>query len=218
MMKLLSVNVSLPREAIHMRKPVTTGIFKEPVRGRVMLRRLNLDGDGQADLENHGGEYKAVYAYAIEHYDHWRQELGRDGFPPGQFGENFTVQGMTEDDVHIGDVFRVGSALVQVTQPRSPCYKLGLKMGLPHFPKQFLASGRVGFYLRVLEEGEVGAGDLIERVRIDPERITVREMLRLLYIERDDREALARALRIQALSPRRRAAFEERLCRTGECE
>jgi MOSC domain-containing protein YiiM len=217
MMNLLSVNVSLPKHVPHGDKTVVTGIFKEPVGGRVMLRRLNLEGDGQADLQNHGGEYKAVYAYAIEHYDFWKRELGRDGFPPGQFGENFTVQGMTEDDVHIGDVFHVGSALIQVTQPRSPCYKLALKMGLPHFPKQFLASGRVGFYLRVLEEGEVGAGDAVERVLVDPERLTVREMLRLLYAERDDRATIERALRIQALSPRRRAAFQERLCRGGEC-
>jgi len=218
MMKLLSVNVSLPKPVAHGDETVVTGIFKEPVGGPVMLRRLNLEGDGQADPQNHGGEYKAVYAYAIEHYEFWKRELGRDGFPPGQFGENFTVQGMTEDDIHIGDAFRVGSALIQVTQPRSPCYKLAVKMGLPNFPKQFLASGRVGFYLRVLEEGEVGAGDAVERVLVDPERLTVREMLRLLYAERDDRAAIERALRIQALSPRRRAAFQERLRKGGDCE
>ncbi|HYB72981.1 MAG TPA: MOSC domain-containing protein [Candidatus Sulfotelmatobacter sp.] len=217
-MKLLSVNVSLPKPVAHGDETVVTGIFKEPVGGPVMLRRLNLEGDGQADPQNHGGEYKAVYAYAIEHYEFWKRELGRDGFPPGQFGENFTVQGMTEDDIHIGDAFRVGSALIQVTQPRSPCYKLAVKMGLPNFPKQFLASGRVGFYLRVLEEGEVSAGDAVERVLVDPERLTVREMLRLLYAERDDRAAIERALRIQALSPRRRAAFQERLRKGGECE
>ena len=218
MMKLLSVNVSLPKEISHNNKAVTTGIFKEPVQGRVMLRRLNLEGDGQADLDNHGGEYKAVYAYAMEHFDYWKREVGRSDFSAGQFGENFTVQGMGEDNVHIGDVFRVGSALVQVTQPRAPCFKLGLKMGSAHFPKLFLASGRVGFYLRVLKEGEVGAGDVIERVTMDPEHMTVREMVRLLYVDRDDREALERALRIQALSPRRRGAFEERLAKAGECE
>ena len=217
-MKLLSVNVSLPKPVAHGDETVVTGIFKEPVGGPVMLRRLNLEGDGQADPQNHGGEYKAVYAYAIEHYEFWKRELGRDGFPPGQFGENFTVQGMTEDDIHIGDAFRVGSALIQVTQPRSPCYKLAVKMGLPNFPKQFLASGRVGFYLRVLEEGEVSAGDAVERVLVDPERLTVGEMLRLLYAERDDRAAIERALRIQALSPRRRAAFQERLRKGGDCE
>ncbi len=218
MMRLLSVNVSLPKEISHNNKTVTTGIFKEPVQGRVVLRRLNLVGDGQADLENHGGEYKAVYAYTMEHFDYWKRELGRSDFSVGQFGENFTVQGMGEDDVHTGDLFRVGSAMVQVTQPRAPCFKLGLKMGSAHFPKLFLSSGRVGFYLRVLEEGEVGAGDVIERVRMDPERMTVREMVRLLYVDREDREALERALRIQALSPRRRGAFEERLAKAGECE
>lgn len=217
-MKLLSVNVSMPKEVSHMGKRVRTSIFKQPVSGRVMLRTLNLEGDAQADLENHGGAYKAVYGYSIEHYDHWKRELGRSDFNPGQFGENFTVQGMLEDQVHIGDVFRVGGAVVQVTQPRAPCFKLGLRMGLPQFPKLFLASGRVGFYLRAVEEGEVVAGDVIQRVRVDPERLTVLEMHRLLYVDRDDREALARALRVQALSPRRRAAFEERLARCKECE
>ncbi len=212
-MKLLSVNVSLPRDVPHMGKTVSTGIFKEAVTGRLILRTLNLEGDGQADLENHGGVYKAVYAYTVEHYDHWKRELRRSDLAPGQFGENFTVEGMAEDDVHIGDVFRVGGALVQVTQPRAPCYKLGLKMGMPRFSKMFLASGRVGFYLRVLEEGEVGAGDVIERVRMDPERLTVSEMNRLLYVTPDDCQTLERALRIEALSPRRRAAFEERLGR-----
>jgi len=212
-MMLLSVNVSLPRDVPHMKKRVSRGIFKEPVTGRVMLRTLNLDGDGQADRENHGGVYKAVYAYSIEHYEHWKRELGRSDFTPGQFGENFTVQGMAEDDVHIGDVFRVGAALVQVTQPRAPCYKLGLRMGMPQFPKLFLASGRVGFYLRVLEEGEVGAGDVVERVRVDPERMAVSDMNRLLYVKPADREALERALRIEALSPRRRRAFEELLAK-----
>ena len=212
-MMLLSVNVSLPRDVPHMKKIVSTGIFKEPVTGRVMLRTLNLDGDGQADRENHGGIYKAVYAYSTEHYEHWKRELGRSDFTPGQFGENFTVQGMAEEDVHIGDVFRVGGALVQVTQPRAPCYKLGVRMGMPQFPKLFLASGRVGFYLRVLEEGEVGAGDVVERVKVDPERMAVSEMNRLLYVKPADREALERALRIEALSPRRRRAFEELLAK-----
>ena len=118
-----------------MGKTVRTGIFKEAVHRRIMLRTLNLDGDEQADRENHGGLYKAVYAYSTEHYEHWKRELGRNDFTPGQFGENFTVQGMIEDDVHIGDVYRVGGARVQVTQPRAPCYKLGLKMGMPQFPK-----------------------------------------------------------------------------------
>jgi len=136
---------------------------------------LNLDGDAQSDLVNHGGIYKAVHVYSVENYDFWQHELQRDSFAAGQFGENFTVRRMLEDEVHIGDIFRVGGAKVEVTQPRVPCYKLSIKMGLAEFPKMFLASGRVGFMLRVLEEGEVGTGDTLERVAIGPEQITVRQ-------------------------------------------
>ncbi len=217
-MKLLSVNVSQPTEIAHGRGTVSTGIFKEPVAGRIMLRALNLDGDGQADLANHGGIHRAAYAYSIENYDYWRRELGRADLGFGQFGENFTVRGMVEDDVHIGDVFRVGDALVEVTQPRPPCFKLGIKMGMARFPKLFLASGRVGFYLRVLEEGEVGAGDVFERVESDPERVTVREMSHLLFFDPENLEGAKRALRIRALSPGWRGSFEERLTRAGVIE
>jgi MOSC domain-containing protein YiiM/predicted pyridoxine 5'-phosphate oxidase superfamily flavin-nucleotide-binding protein len=174
-MTLRSVNVSMPKDIVHNGKTVTTGIFKEPVEGRVTLRRLNLDGDGQADLWGHGGAFRAVYAYSFENYAYWARELGRDDFTVGQFGENFTVEGMLEDDVHVGDVFRVGSALVEVSQPRVPCYKLAIKMGIEGFQNQFLASGRMGFYFRVLEEGEVGAGDTIQLVKRDPRAMTVRE-------------------------------------------
>lgn len=214
-MKLLSVNVSLPKEVSHGSKTVSTGIFKEPVGGRIMLRQTSLDGDGQADLENHGGVDRAAYAYSVENYVHWRRELGRNAFAFGQFGENFTVEGMTEDEVHIGDVFRVGGALVEISQPRTPCFKLGIKMGMPGFPKMFLASGRVGFYLRVLEEGEVGAGDAFERVEIDPERMTVRETSRLLFFEPENLEGAKRALRVRALSPGWRDSFRERLVGAG---
>ena len=214
-MKLLSVNVSPPTEVMHGDNTVTTGIFKEPVDGRVMLRTLNLDGDGQADLVGHGGIYKAAYAYSVENCDYWKRELGRTDFAFGQFGENFTVEGMLEDVIHVGDVFRVGSALIEVTQPRVPCYKLGLKMGLSGFEKRFLASCRVGFYLRVLEEGGVGAGDVFEHVRMDPERMTVREICRLLYFDPENLEGTRRALRIRALSPGWRKSFEERLAKTG---
>ncbi len=217
-MKLLSVNVSLPKGIPHRRGTVETGIFKEPVSGRVMLRTLNLDGDGQADLVNHGGVHRAVYAYPVENYNHWRRELGRDGFGFGQFGENFTVQGMTEDDVHIGDVFRVGGALVEASQPRPPCFKLGIKMGMARFPKLFLASGRVGFYMRVLEEGEVGAGDVLDLVGSDPEQMTVREMSHLLFFDAENLEGAERALRIRALSPGWRGSFEERLIKAGVTE
>jgi MOSC domain-containing protein YiiM len=214
-MKLLSINVSLPKEVPHGRKTVSTGIFKEPLAGRVVLRKSNLDGDGQADLENHGGVDRAAYVYSVENYDHWRRELGRDDLAFGQFGENFTVEGMTEDDVHIGDVFRVGDALVEVSQPRPPCFKLGIKMGRARFPKLFLASGRVGFYLRVLEEGEVSAGDVFDRVESDPERMTVRETSRLLFFEPENLEGARRALRIRALSPGWHHSFEERLTKAA---
>jgi MOSC domain-containing protein YiiM len=214
-MKLLSVNVSPPREVVYGSKAVTTGIFKEPIHGRIMLGTLNLVGDGQADLVGHGGVYKAAYAYSVENYEYWKRELGRADLAFGQFGENFTVEGMLEDEVHVGDVYRVGGALVEVTQPRVPCYKLGIKMGLRGFEKMFLASYRVGFYLRVLEEGEVGAGDVLDRVRTDPERMTVREICRLLYFDPENLEGARKALRIRALSPGWRRSFEERLAKTG---
>ncbi len=214
-MKLLSVNISMPREIEYKGKTELTGIFKEPVDGRVALRTLNLDGDGQADLVGHGGAYKAAYAYSIENYDYWGRELDRSDFTHGQFGENFTVEGMLEDDVHIGDVFRVGSALVEVTQPRVPCYKLGVKMGQARFPKVFLASCRVGFYLRVLEEGEVGAGDEFARGEIHPERMTVRDMCHLLYFDSKNLDGARKALRIAALSPGWRESFEARLDKAG---
>ncbi|MFQ5973781.1 MAG: MOSC domain-containing protein, partial [Alphaproteobacteria bacterium] len=210
-MRLKSVNVSMPSEVLHEGKTVTTGIFKEPVAGRVMLRRLNLDGDGQADLWGHGGAFRAVLAYSFENYAHWAKQLGRDDYTLGQFGENFTVEGMLEDDVHVGDAFRVGSALVEVSQPRIPCFKLGIKMGIEGFQNRFLASGRVGFYFRVLEEGEVGAGDVIELVKRDPQALTVREVSNLLYFDKNNLEATRVALRIPALSHGWKGSFGERL-------
>ena len=223
-MKLLSVNVSLPKEVQNNGKTMTTGIFKEPVKKRVMLRTMNLDGDGQADLVGHGGIYKAVYVYSIENYEYWKSELSRNDFTYGQFGENFTVEGMLEDEIHIGDVFRVGGALVEVTQPRVPCAKLGFKMGMAKFPKLFLQNSRVGFYLRVLEEGEVGAGDVIERVKVDAERMTVREINHLLYFDQKNLAGAKKALRIRALSPGWRGSFKERLAKntkepleSGDC-
>ena len=214
-MELLSVNVSLGKEVSYKGKTVTTGIFKEPVNGRVVLRALNLDGDRQVDLKGHGGPYKAVCVYSIEQYQRWQKELGRDDFRHGQFGENFTVDGMPDDKTHVGDVFRVGNSLVQVTQPRVPCYRLGIKMGSPEFPKKFLQSNRVGFYMRVLQEGEVGAGDSIELVETDPQQITVEAMNRLLYFDPENVEDATRALGIAALSPGWRGSFEERLEKAG---
>jgi MOSC domain-containing protein YiiM len=210
-MKLISVNVSLPKEIQYKGESVTTGIFKEPVQGRVVLRELNLDGDGQADLTVHGGIHQAVYVYPFEHYDYWKQKLGRQDLPYGQFGENFTVAEMREDQVHIGDIFRLGSAMVQITQPRVPCYKLALRMNLPQFPKLFMTSGRTGFYLRVLHEGEVGASDAIERIETAPDKMTVQEVFHLAFRDHDDREALTRALRLRSLSPGWHSMFAERL-------
>ncbi len=214
-MNLVSINVSQPREIAYNQKTLKTGIFKEPVFGRVQLRSLGLDGDGQADLKNHGGVNRAVYVYTIENYEYWKKELERDYFPYGQFGENFTVEGMLEDQIHIGDVFRIGGTLMEVTQPRVPCFKLGMKMNLDQFPKLFLASGRIGFYLRVLKEGEVKAGDRIHRVKIDPSRMTVHEVSHLLHFGTKNIDEARRALSVQALSPGWRESFEKIIASSG---
>lgn len=178
-MKLISVNVGLPREVSWKGKTVTTGIFKLPVAGRVALHRLNLEGDRQADLSVHGGVEKAVYAYPSEHYEHWQPELPKMELGWGSFGENFTTQGLLEDAVRIGDRFRIGSAEVVVTQPRLPCFKLGLRLSRPGFLKPFLKSRRSGFYFAVLEEGEVGAGDPFELLVRADEGLSVTDSLRL---------------------------------------
>jgi MOSC domain-containing protein YiiM len=212
---LLSVNVGLPRPVAYGDRTVVTAIFKEAVAGPVALGRSNLAGDGQADLRNHGGEAKAVYAFAHENYAAWQRELGRDDFRFGQFGENFTLRGWLDDEVHVGDVFEVGGARVEVTQPRAPCFKLGIRMGSPGFPKRFLAGCRVGFYLRVLAEGEVRAGDAFERVTVGPEAVSVREACHLLHFDTANAAGMRRALRVPALSPAWREAFEERLARIG---
>ena len=212
-MKLVSVNVSLPREITVKGKTVRTGIFKEAVVRRVPVDTLNIDGDRQADLIGHGGPFRAVLVYSLENYAYWEHELGQSGFEFGHFGENFTVDGMLEGDVHVGDVFRIGTALFQVTQPRVPCYKLAIKVGIENFYSRILESGRPGFYFRVLEEGEVGAGDAIERVRLDPVGLTVRQVSHLLYFDKDDLEGARTALRIEALSPGWRQSFEKRLAK-----
>ena len=160
-MKIVSLNVGLPREVLWHGQPVTTGIFKSPTTERIRLRKLNLDGDRQADLTVHGGEHKAVYCYPVEHYDYWRKKLpGRD-LPPGSFGENFTTEGLLEDNVHLGDRFAINDAEVIVTQPRLPCYKLGVRFQSDEMVKKFLASRRIGFYVAVTREGNVAAGDEI---------------------------------------------------------
>lgn len=206
-MKLVSVNVSLPKEIGERGREVRTGIFKEPVAGRIAVGRTNLEGDGQADLAVHGGVHKAVYAYPMEHYDTWKRELDRGDLSWGQFGENLTVEGMLEEDVCIGDLFRVGSASLEVSQPREPCFKLGIKFGSPAFPRKFLKSERSGFYFRVIEEGELGAGDSISRLRKDPARLSVREVFHLKMFDRQNTEGARRALAVEALSPSWRDAF-----------
>ncbi|HWM93917.1 MAG TPA: MOSC domain-containing protein [Thermoanaerobaculia bacterium] len=197
-MKLLSIQVGLPREVKWQGRTVTTGIFKEPVQGSVMMRTLNLDGDRQADLTVHGGTHKAVYVYPSEHYGPWSDELPGVELPWGAFGENFTTEGLLEDRVHIGDRFRIGEAEVLVTQPRMPCFKLGIKFGDPEIIPQFLESGRSGFYLAVLREGRVEAGDSFELLGQDSNHVTVADVNRLFLGERDA-DALARAQRVEAL-------------------
>ena len=215
-MKLISVNTGLPREVIWRGRSVTTGIFKEPVEGRVVLRKLNLDGDRQADLSVHGGEQKAVYGYPIEHYDYWKRELpGRD-LPMAIFGENFTTHGLLEAPVHLGDQFSVGSAEVVVTQPRLPCYKLGVRFQDDDMVRRFLASGRTGFYFGVTTEGEVGAGDEIKLITRDPNAVPITEITRLYVAKRygdDDLASVRRALRVAALPENWKTYFRERLQR-----
>ncbi|HKN86260.1 MAG TPA: MOSC domain-containing protein [Nitrospiraceae bacterium] len=210
-MKVLSVNVSQLATLAYRGRSVTTGIFKTAVGHRVVVGRMNLEGDRQADLSVHGGADKAVYLYPSEHYATWAQELGRNDLTFGQFGENLTVEGMLEETVHIGDTFRVGSTLLEVTQPRVPCYKLGLKMGSAQFPKKFLASRRTGYYVRVLEEGNVGARDSIERITTDPEQMTVRQAVHLAFFEQENVAMLEKVLRIRALSQEWRGMFQEQL-------
>jgi ferredoxin-NADP reductase/MOSC domain-containing protein YiiM len=208
MARLLSVNVGLPREVAWEGRTVRTGIWKDPVHGRCKAGRLNLAGDGQADLAGHGGEQRAVFVYQIESYHYWQNELNRTDFVHGQFGENFTVQGLPDDAVCIGDRYRIGSALFEVTQPRVTCYRVGIRLGEPRMPALLTASGRPGFYFRVLREGEVGAGDEIVKVGEANERMTVAEINALLYSPHHPRDRLERALRTAALSPGWRWSFE----------
>ncbi len=209
--KLISVNVGQPRDVMWRGRPVTTGIFKEPVQDRVAVRTLNLDGDRQADLSVHGGLDKAVYAYPAEHYSYSRKELCGMQFPCGVFGENFTTEGLLEEDVSIGDQFRIGSAELMVTQPRLPCYKLGIRFGRDDIIKRFMAAGRTGFYLRVLRKGEVGAGDAIERISREDHQVTISDIFRLIGKERDDIATLRRAVQVKALPQVLRGHFLDRL-------
>jgi len=217
--KLVSLNIGLPREVVWRGINVTTGIFKRPVESRVALRKFNLDGDRQADLTVHGGEFKAVYCYPRAHYDYWKRELPGQKLPMGAFGENFTVHGLLEDSVHLGDQFSVGSAEVVVTQPRLPCYKLGVRFQSDDMVKRFLASGRTGFYFAVTREGEVGAGDEVKAIARDPNAVPVSEITRL-YIAKTygDAEVISirRALQVAALPESWKSHLRERLERMSD--
>ena len=217
-MKLVCVSTGLPRNVLWHGRTVTTGIFKQPVEGRVALRKLNLEGDRQADLTVHGGKHKAVYCYPIEHYDYWKRELPGRELPLAVFGENFTTEGLVEDSVHLGDRFSIGSAEVIVTQPRLPCYKLGVRFQSDDMVKRFLANGRTGFYLAVIREGEVGAGDEINVIARDTNAVPVSEIARLYIAKRyddDDVRSVNRALRVAALPESWKEYFRERLQRIG---
>jgi ferredoxin-NADP reductase/MOSC domain-containing protein YiiM len=208
MARLLSVNVGLPRDVVWKERAVHTGVWKSPVTGRCRVGRLNLEGDGQGDLAGHGGEHRAVFVYQIESYRYWQEQLKRNDFVHGQFGENFTIEGLADDVVCIGDRFQIGTALFEVTQPRVTCYRVGIRMNEPRMAALLTSSGRPGFYFRVLREGEVAAGDEIVKVGGAAERMTVAEINALLYLPPHRRDRLERALRIEALASGWRGSFE----------
>jgi ferredoxin-NADP reductase/MOSC domain-containing protein YiiM len=212
--RLLSVNVGLPREVEWEGKTVRTAIWKDPVDGARMVRRINIDGDDQADRLGHGGEHRAVFVYQLASYRYWERELGRDDFNYGQFGENFTVDGLADDEVCIGDRYRIGEALFEVTQPRVTCYRVGIRMNEPAMPTLLVAHHRPGFYFRVLEEGLAHAGDHIEKVADGPKQLTVAEIDALLYLPDKSPARLERALHVPALSEGWRGSFRELLAKT----
>ncbi len=215
MMRLISVNVGEPRQVPWKGEIVTTAIFKAPVNHAVGLRTLNLDGDRQADMQVHGGAEKAVYAYPSEHYEFWRRELPGVELPWGSFGENFTTEDLHEGTTFIGDRFRIGSAVLMITQPRMPCYKLGVKFGRDDMVKRFLASRRTGFYFSVLEEGEVRAGDALELLPHDRSNLAVSEVTRLYVEKRPDPDLVRRALEAPALPASWRNYFLRRFKGAG---
>jgi len=210
-MKLLSINVGLPREIEWKGKLVRTSIFKAPVPGRVRVAQLNLEGDQQSDLSVHGGVDKAVYAYPSEHYPFWRRELPGMDLPRGVFGENLTTEGLLEETLHIGDRLRVGSSEFLVTQPRMPCFKLGIRFGRPDIVKRFLQSGRSGFYFAVLQEGEVAAGDSIELLKQDEHGVTVADVVNLYRNDANNQDTLRRVSELPSLPNNWREYFRKRL-------
>jgi MOSC domain-containing protein YiiM len=210
-MKLLSLNVARPQLMVYKGATINTGIFKKPVSGRIALRTLNLDGDRQADLSVHGGRYKAVYGYPFEHYEYWRKELPEANLPAGGFGENFTTEGLREDELHIGDRFRIGSATLMVRQPRMPCYKLAAKFQRDDMIEKFLISGRSGFYFSVEQEGEVEAGDVFELDSREVEAVTIAEMNTLFFKDKYNHDLLQKAIATPALPEAWRDYFLPRL-------
>ena len=214
--RLVSVNVGKPRQVTWKGRTVTTGIFKEPVAGPVSLRQHNLEGDAQADLSVHGGLFKAVYLYASEHYAAWHRELPDSELPWGIFGENFTTEGILEEDMHIGDRLRIGTAIVRVSQPRMPCYKLGLRFGRDDMVKRFLESRRTGLYVAVEQEGDVEAGENFALLSRDDHGVTIADFLRAYAFERDDFETIRRLVNVSFLSADWRSHFEAQLTRERE--
>jgi MOSC domain-containing protein YiiM len=215
-MQLVSVNVSLPIAVQYGREPIQTGIFKKPVAGPVHAGMYNLEGDGQADLHNHGGLHKAVYAYALDHYAYWRETLGREEMDYGQFGENLTIAGLDESERCVGDRLQIGSALFAITQPRVPCYKLGIRLGDEAVPKLFSQSARTGFYLSVLREGVIEAGDAVEVVESGHPKVAIKPLFEA-YMKRGGKDAeriLLRALEVPELSTDWREQIEKRLERS----
>lgn len=210
-MKIVSIQVGRPREVAWRGDLVRTSIFKQPVAGPVRVRQLNLDGDAQSDLSVHGGPDKAVYVYPAEHYAYWRRELAEVEFPWGAFGENLTTEGLLDDEVRIGDRIRAGSAEFQVTQPRLPCYKLGVKFQRADMVKRFQASGRTGFYLAVLQVGTIAAGDAIEHLRDERSTVTVHEIARLYTSSHADTDLLRRAIELPALPESWREHFRRQM-------
>jgi MOSC domain-containing protein YiiM len=210
-MKVISVNVARPRIVMWQGRQISTGIFKQPVDGRVVVRTLNLDGDRQADLSVHGGPTKAVYAYPSEHYEFWRSELPEMSLPSGMFGENLTVEGMFETSINIGDRFRVGTVELMVTEPRLPCYKLGAKFQRTDIIKRFLASMRTGFYFSVTKEGEVEASDEIELISRDENAVTVSDIVRIFVNDKSDFETMRRALEVEALPESWKEVFRKQV-------
>src|SRR5690242_10851428 len=213
---LLSVNVGMPKEVLWQGKSVFTGVFKDPVAGPRRVRKLNIDGDGQGDLAGHGGEERAVFVYQIDSYRYWERELARSDFVHGQFGENFTIEGLSDDEVCIGDRYQIGGAIFEVTQPRVTCYRVGIRMNDPRIPALLVSHHRPGFYFRVLQEGEVEAGDEILKLGTGPEEMTVAEVSALLYLPGHPRQQLLRAVRIPALSSGWQDSFRALL--DGEAE